>query len=576
MNKKKLPIVLRIVALLAFTLATWIFWSQAYPHVLSYQEQNQLFLFTCDYFINDIAQAGGLADYVSEFIVQFYYIPALGALMLAVLMLIIQWLADANSRAIIASRHGAEALTAHPASTQTAFILSFVPAALLMRSLSDENVLLSFCVAVAMALALALLPTFRKLWQNAVLQIILVPLIYWAIGPMVWLYAVLYVVRHGVRYAFVPLLCALSQYVAYNFVLMQSPLSDIIFGLKYYRIPLEVPTCMWLVPLLTAVFIALPGIINPAKVFSSRSRIIGIRSFAIGVTIATLGNILSTFASEKVKFALIEQDYLIRNERWQDVITAAEEYMPEVNFASQSVNLALAMTDQLAYRQFEFYQSGSDALLMPMIRDNTSDLPSMEAFWHLGMINESMRYAFDIQESILKGQKSGRLTKRIAEACIVNGKYEVARKQIHILKHTLFYSQWACDAEKYLGNEQLINTHYLWGRLRSMRQQNDYIYNYGEMYKMLGQLYLGNKSNKMAFEYFLAQILLDGNVPEFMQYGGLIQQSGFYTSMPETYRDAATCIQQHGNAPGSRYADYVKRMTSTKQKNSNEPEQSLH
>ena len=53
----------------------FLFWWLGFPQALNYQEQNQLFLFSSDYFYNSLHIAGGLADYISEFIVQFYYVP---------------------------------------------------------------------------------------------------------------------------------------------------------------------------------------------------------------------------------------------------------------------------------------------------------------------------------------------------------------------------------------------------------------------------------------------------------------------------------------------------------------------
>ena len=58
-----------------FCVIVFLFWLLGFPQAMNYQEQNQLFLFTNDYFWNDMRIAGGLADYISEFIVQFYYVP---------------------------------------------------------------------------------------------------------------------------------------------------------------------------------------------------------------------------------------------------------------------------------------------------------------------------------------------------------------------------------------------------------------------------------------------------------------------------------------------------------------------
>ena len=44
----------------------FLFWAIGYPHALSYHEQNQLFLWTWDYFTERLSVAGGLADWLGE------------------------------------------------------------------------------------------------------------------------------------------------------------------------------------------------------------------------------------------------------------------------------------------------------------------------------------------------------------------------------------------------------------------------------------------------------------------------------------------------------------------------------
>ncbi len=271
-------------------------------------------------------------------------------------------------------------------------------------------------------------------------------------------------------------------------------------------------------------------------------------------------SVLAVFVGyDKDGYEIVRQDFLIRGSKWDEIIKRAETYQVKTAFSSESVNLALAMKGQLAERQFQFYQSGHDGLLMPLIRDNMSLYPTMEACYQLGLVNESMRYAFDLQESILNGQSSGRLTKRMAECCIINGQYKVALKYISILKQSLFYRTWAEEAETMLGKENWVNSHPVYGRLRQYRLDTPFFYSYGEVNKIFAHLYLKNNNNRMALEYFMAQNLLDGDVPTFMHYLGLCNQK--FGKMPSGYEDAARCIQSKGQTYGN-YASYVKRMMS--------------
>ena len=62
---KRLPILTALLGIAVFS-----FWMWLYPQALSYQEQNQLFLFSWDYFRERLALPGGFADWLSEFLVK--------------------------------------------------------------------------------------------------------------------------------------------------------------------------------------------------------------------------------------------------------------------------------------------------------------------------------------------------------------------------------------------------------------------------------------------------------------------------------------------------------------------------
>ncbi|MBQ6965483.1 MAG: hypothetical protein IJP82_07335 [Bacteroidaceae bacterium] len=509
---------------LLLVVSAFLFWYLGYPHALSYQEQYQLFLWTGDYFWTDVLQVGGLADWLGEFFVQFYYVEWLGALVLALLLTVFWWL----TTKVVDNRWYA-----------------FVPTFLLLAYLGDESVLMSYVVALILAMGTRLM--MQKV--HPLFDLLTVPVLYGLIGPVAWLYVFLRLIqRKNWQTVGLLLYLLIIQWVVVSTLLRQWPLTSAIMGTNYYRIPMKLPPFQVLIPVIIVVLAAW------GKSFK-RYRLWRLAALAIIAVMCTF------FRFDSDKYELIRQDYLIRHERWQEVVTRAEKYQVPVNFSSECVNLSLAMTGRLAERQFAFYQSGEDALIMPMVRDLTSNLPTMEAFYRLGMVNESMRYAFDLQESILNGKKSGRLMKRIAECCIINGKYAVAEKYLDILQQSLFYRNWAKDARSYLGNEAWIDAHPQWGKLRKLRYQEDFLYNYGELDKMLGRLFINNPENKMALEYFLAQLLLKGDMASFQQYLGWAQRYGGYTMMPYTYQDAMKCIQAQGDVPGSAYAAYVRQMT---------------
>ena len=76
----------------AFVLLIFAFFNFFYPYHLHYQEQLQFFRFSSDYFLETVAAPGGFGDWITGFLVQFFYYAPAGALILAALLGLIQLL----------------------------------------------------------------------------------------------------------------------------------------------------------------------------------------------------------------------------------------------------------------------------------------------------------------------------------------------------------------------------------------------------------------------------------------------------------------------------------------------------
>ena len=513
-----------------FGIGVFLFWYLIYPHALNYQEQYQLFLWTGDYFWERVRVPGGFADWLGEFVVQFYYWEWLGALLLAFLFVALQHLVWC-------------------AMDKAHYLLSFVPSVLLLWLLGDPSVLLGYVWALLIAVGTYALNPMKGI-KGLVADVFIFALVYWASGPLAWIYVVLRFLRGGWKWSWIePFYLLVLQLLAFRWFLPQWLAETVFQPMQFYRIPLSLSTLMLVIPLVTVFVILFSRLKTSIWMIPVEG--------AIMIVLCWLG--ISKGYDREV-YELIWQDCQVRYERWDEIVKRAQKHQVHTPFSSVCVNLALSKQRLLAERMFDFYQSGEDALVMPSIRDLTSMLPTSEVFWHLGMVNSAQRYMFDTQESILNGRKSGRCTKRIAECMIVNGHYGPALKQLNLLKKTLFYRKWAQETEQLLGNDKHVDAHPLYGRLRRLRYKENYLFSYAEIDKMMGLLFMANNENKMALDYFMGQMLLKGELQGFQKYMGWVQQFGGYSYMPIGYQDVMKCIQQQGNVPGSPYAAYAKRM----------------
>lgn len=521
---------------LLFGVAVVIFWAVPYVGGLCFQEQYQMFLFDTGYFLERIVLPGGLADYISEFLVQFYYMPVLGGVIIALLLMGIQ-AAVWGLMKQYGARHDFPG-----------YLLSFLPSIALWCAMGDQNVLLSFVVALFGALVIGWIHNrFHNRLVKVVFELVSTALVYWFLGPVVFLYAALMIgdtlknakqkgnVFSGIGYS-VCILVLTIAWILLTTQTLQYPLYRIFAGLNYYRYPGAISPLPFVV-MVWAVVIPFLGMI-PCRQKSlqklQQSKVVIVLSYVL-VIVASWFGIKASF--DEMTYELIDYDFLVRTEQWDKIIEKAEKKPATTPLSVSCVNLALSQKGMLADRLFEFYQNGGEGLFPTFTRDMISPVSTAEIFFRLGMVNDAERYMFEAQEAIPNYRKSARLTRRIIECEIINGNYKVAAKLLRRLQKTLFYSNWANQTMALLGNEKAINRHPIYGKLRKYREKKqDFLFSDREMDQMLGLLFLNDNHNKMAYEYLMCYELLQRDMEKFMQYYPLGRFVG-YDHIPRTFQE---------------------------------------
>ena len=492
---------------LLLALAVFLFWWKAYPHALAYQEQFQLFLFDGDYLSQRLALPGGLARWLAELLVQFYNNPLFGALVLAAVFV------------------GGYLLCARLTGMRG---LSLLPVVLLWHAMGDENVLLTYAVALLLALgACCGLRSLRRPWLLAAVAVVGLPLLYWLIGPMALLPA-LYMA--AVLPFSVPQrwLAAIAGLVAIAAVLLTAyicslrlpfPPASFFIGLDYYRVPLAVPLLFVVIPLSVVLLAALQ---QPLKTVFSRGPItktVSSRGLIAFLVVAAFGIWFVPRGFEAKKYELIDYDYLVRTGQWRAIIQKAEARQPDLPMSVAATNLALAMEGQLGERAAQFFQNGPQGLVPTFERNFATTQLTGEIYFRLGLVNTAQRLAFEAMEALPNYAKSVRVVRRLAETNIVNGQYAVARKYLKLLSKTLFYRRWAAQTAALLDQgEAAIDAHPVYGHLRRLRLADDFLFSERELDKIFGQLFLHNPANNMARQYLLLWPRLEGDQAKYQRY----------------------------------------------------------
>lgn len=527
----------------------WVFWWKWHPELISFHEQNQLFLLTGDYLLERLTVPSGLADYVGEGLVQFFYYIGVGAAIIGTVLTTMLLLLRGALRHLMSDH------------SWTPWVIATVVTLLMWALLMDENTLMTYPVAICLALAAYL--GCRRLGWGA--QLVTSLALYWLVGPAFVIQAGLTLIdlwhERTWRKAILPSLVLAGAAVVWVYVcrtlwVAQFPWNTVLAGINYHRLTrftCTAPDNQYGLIGMLFVLVLFTLVMDKLQRHTHR-RIIEWETIVILLAGVSSYPLYCAFTTENPHdvntHALLEQQYLVRKGDWAGLIANADQYNAQhiaalqTPLSANAVNLALVKTHQLGSRMFEFPQSGIQGLIMPNVRDNVSNVISMEAFWELGFVNEALRYAFDSQESIPNCRKSGRYLRRMAECNIVNGQYLVASKYIDLLKQSLFYSSWARQAEAYLYDEGRIANQPEWNQKRQYRLDEDFLYYWPELHKMLGKLALHNRQNQMAYDYFMASLLLKGdfrsyvaNLPEQPQEG----QDPF----PKGYRTYVEYMQAH-------------------------------
>lgn len=511
-----------------FFVAMLLLWGFWLPEVTAYHEQTQMFLFTPDYFTEHLPLPGALADYASEFLVQFSFFVLWGAAVTALLLTLMQRVVWAVMRQCGACGSW--------------YATSLVLPALLAAQCTDPDTMPTFTLSLLAALSLSWLRLRLRhsRWSWAV-DVVVLPLFYWVAGPVVAVplcaavvCAVVPQLRDDSRSTASPLKAAAAiAATALTFWLTGRGLhyswESLLKGIFYYRQPATLPLAM---DMLMALAALLPMI--AAAVSHIRRRSITVPAV---YTLLIASGALIGCGTQRAILEVIGYGYLVRMGHYADIISKSTRTAPRSEVGVAATNLALSATGEMPDRMFEFRQFGTNGLIPDANLDANTTMMAGEIFLHLGMVNQAQRYFFESQEAVPGYKRSSQCYRRLAETNLVNADYRVAARYLRLLSHTLFYRSWA---EKRLAwattDHRAVADDPEYARLRSLRPTDDYLFGMSETDLTLGALYMHNKQNHAALEYLMAYELLAHNAQRFMQYFPLVLKAG-PSYIPRSYQE---------------------------------------
>jgi hypothetical protein len=256
------------------------------------------------------------------------------------------------------------------------------------------------------------------------------------------------------------------------------------------------------------------------------------KNFGGAVIIVIISGLIFRFAYDRKTELLLGMDHFIQSSRWESVLELSKSYPDTNRLVIYFTNLSLYKAGQLGDRMFEYPQAGSKGLWLDWKRDGTTAFFGCELFYELGYTNEAYRWAFEAM--VAKGPNP-RSLKLLAATSLINDDFALAGKYLRILNQSLFYRGWAQHYKALLSDPFLLDKDPGLSRNRMLLTRSDFFANNNNL--NLHALLVNHPENRMAYEYFMASLLLERNLKEFSEMISNISNYG-YTRLPVCYEEA--------------------------------------
>jgi hypothetical protein len=568
---------LQLTAISLFFILHFVYFLVFNCYHLAYQEQIQLFRFDLNFFSGFLSKPGGLSLYLGEFLTQLYLYSWSGALIVTMAGIALYTLAG-----YIFRQHGL-----------TGMVWAFIPVMLLAALQSNHNYIIGYTLGLLFILSFfAIYISIRNDKIRYVTGFAGFPLLYIVTGSYSLIAVLLYIIheiifrrnayRLGIAAAYI-IISLVIPYLAWRYVYFINPKDAWL-----YPIPFHIKAIVKYDLYLLLVYFPFVLVIVSSRLRVSKKTEISFgwnwKTTVTGtIVLIALAILLKEQAYDYKTELILGIDISVQKAKWQKALKLSDRY-PEINrLVTYYTNLALYKSGQLADRMFDYNQIGGQGLRLKWQRNNIIPFFGGEIYYHLAYINEAYRWAFEALET---NGLNPRSLKRLVITSIVNNDYAIAEKHLNVLDQTLFYRNWAEHYRKYLNEEKLLEQNTEISEKRNLTIHSDFWADRENFEVQLLMLLNNHPNNRMAFEYYMAYLLLEKNIDSFMANIDQIKNLG-YKRIPVHYEEALLVYMSYTRnnvipqgysinaATRQRFNDYISRYTQYKS-NSNITGQTLY
>lgn len=498
---------------------------------LAFQEQLQLFRFSNEYFREFLSRPGGLSEYAGAFLTQFYFSPFTAALIItllcAAIFLLFQKIFSAYS------------LKGH--------FWSYIPVILIAALHSDYSYSTSLTVAFlfsTMYFALYLITGERKM-QLCLLPLTW-PLLYIATGGyslvtgiMCTIHAAL-VREDKLKWPVAIIVPALAIFVPLT-------VSNTVFYGGDGRIftsflPLQPGTFREL--FLVLIFYA-PAVLLVSALFKPGEKTIpaglkyALNGAALILVVAFSVYVFRSFRDKNTEL-LLGMDRDVQRSDWGSVLEKSGQIVEPNRMALHYTNLALFKTGHLCDRLFHYPQSGKAGLWLDWQQDWLIAFFGCGTYYQIGYNSEAYRWAYEAM--VAKGPNP-RSLKILALTCIADNDLRLAEKYLNVLRESAFYREWAEQYLLKLYDPAFPDEDREISARRALLIRSSFI-NSNNLGGRLQHLLREHPDNRMAYEYFMASLLLEKDLDGFAASIDRVKDFG-YKSLPVHFEEAIVAYRSY-------------------------------
>lgn len=506
------------------------------------QELN-LFLFTSLFFKQCMVVAGGMLSYLGCFFTQFFYHQWLGALMLSLWFALLMWLIKRAFRI-----------------SDKSVALLFYPVALLLLTdffLGYWIFYLKMCghffaSTIGFTSTVALIWAFRSLPSRNYLRSIFIVISTALLYPLIGFYSLLATLCMGVidwkladekrNTRLINSVIVLVSVIAipliyYRTIYYQTNILNIYrVGLPLFRMDDNYPA--YYIP-----YIFISAYLAIASITYKERRNGDVKHFGKWTLCQAVQLILIVFLTYHFWFkdtnfrTELKMNRCIENLDWEGVLSLArDETDTPTRLMVMNKNLALFRLGRSGDEMFH-YLDGGKAPCCPF-EMRMMQVGGKMLYLHYGKLNFCYRWC--LEDGVEFGWRLD-YYRYLIKCSLINGDYRVARKYIEILKHTLYYKDWAEKYEPYLRHPSLAKSDKEFAPIFHMLNYNDQLDGDNALVEMyLLNCFAREDSNDPLFqEQTLISSLQMKDIqmfwPKFMKYAYLHKGK----HMPIHYQEAA-------------------------------------